>query len=362
MWPDNRLTDLLGIENPFIQAPMAGANGSAMVIAVSNAGGLGSLPCGMLNIDDIRAEAGIIRQQSQNSFAMNFLCHKPEPAEPARDSAWQQQLSPYYRELQLDPTNIPPAGLRRPFDEEQCELVEDICPEIVSFHFGLPDVALVDRVKATGAHIISSATTVDEARWLQERGCDAIIAQGSEAGGHRGMFLTQDVTAQAGTFSLVPQVVDAVTVPVIAAGGIADDRGIAAAFALGAAGVQVGTAYLFTPQSLISDLHRAALKTAQDDQTAITNLFSGKPARGLINRAMREIGPMSETAPAFPTAGAALGPLKAKSEESGSTDFSSLWSGQSAALGQELDAAELTQQLISSAKHRLAELSGKYSP
>lgn len=362
MWPDNRLMDLLEIENPFIQAPMAGANGSALVIAVSNAGGLGSLPCAMLNVDDIRAEAGIIRQQSQNAFAMNFFCHKPEPADPARDKGWQQRLAPFYEELELDLTDIPSAGLRRPFDEGQCQLVEDLCPKIVSFHFGLPGAALVNRVKATGARIISSATTADEARWLQARGCDAIIAQGSEAGGHRGMFLTRDVTAQAGTFSLLPQVVDAVTVPVIAAGGIADGRGIAAAFALGAAGVQVGTAFLFTPQSLISDLHREALRAAKDDQTAITNLFSGKPARGLMNRIMREIGPMSDAAPAFPTAGAALGPLKAKSEASGSADFSSLWSGQSAALGQEIDAAELTQQLMSDAKKRLAALSDKYSP
>ncbi|WP_443024160.1 NAD(P)H-dependent flavin oxidoreductase [Sneathiella sp.] len=357
MWPDNRLMDLLEIDNPLIQSPMAGANGSAMAIAVSNAGGLGSLPCAMLGMDGIRAEVGIIRQQSQNAFAMNFFCHSAEPADPARDDGWREELAPYYDELKIDLTNIPSAAQRTPFGEDQCRLVEDLKPKIVSFHFGLPEAGLVDRVKATGATIISSATTADEARWLEARGCDTIIAQGAEAGGHRGMFLTQDVTAQAGTFALVPQVVDAVSVPVIAAGGIADGRGIAAAFALGAAGVQIGTAYLFTPESLISDLHRDALRQAKDNKTAITNLFSGKPARGLINRVMREIGPMSDATPAFPTAGAALAPLKAKSETAGSADFSSLWSGQSAALGQEMDATDLTHHLLSDAKKRLATLS-----
>jgi nitronate monooxygenase len=203
---------------------------------------------------------------------------------------------------------------------------------------------------------MSSATTVEEALWLEEHGCDVIIAQGYEAGGHRGMFLTDNLSTQVGTLALVPQVVDVVNVPVIAAGGIADGRGIAAAFALGASGVQIGTAYLFTPESLISPLHRAALRVACDDQTALTNVFSGRPARGLMNRIMREVGPISDVAPVFPTAGNALAPLKAKAEASGVSDFSSLWSGQSASLGREIGASDLTRQLAEEAAQRLSLL------
>ena len=237
-----------------------------------------------------------------------------------------------------------------------CEVVEELTPGVVSFHFGLPEQALLRRVKAAGCVVFSTATTVEEARWLDERGCDAIIAQGYEAGGHRGMFLTDDIATQPGTLALVPQVVDAVTVPVIAAGGIADGRGIAAAFALGAAGAQVGTAYLFTPESLITDLHRTALRAARDDQTALTNVFSGRPARGLMNRVMREVGPMSDQTPAFPTAGRALAPLRAKAEAAGASDFSSLWSGQAAALGREVGAGDLTRQLAEDAARRLRTL------
>ncbi|MCC3304012.1 NAD(P)H-dependent flavin oxidoreductase [Sneathiella sp. HT1-7] len=359
MWPNERLLDLLQIEVPIIQAPMAGANGSALAISVSEAGGLGSLPCAMLNEDKMRAEAGNIRQQTANPFSMNFFCHTAVAPTPEQQAAWTAQLTPFYTEYGLDPSDIAPASIRRAFDEGMCELVEDIKPNVVSFHFGLPDAPLLARVKAVGTRVISSATTVNEARWLEANGCDAIIAQGYEAGGHRGMFLTKDITAQAGTMALLPQVVDAVKVPVIAAGGIADGRGIAAAFALGASGVQIGTAYLFTPQSLISDLHRAALHQATDDQTVITNVFSGKPARGLINRIIREVGPMSEDVPPFPTAGAALAPLKAKAEEAGSGDFTSLWSGQAASLARDMDASELTRTLASDALQRLQQLAGK---
>jgi nitronate monooxygenase len=229
---------------------------------------------------------------------------------------------------------------------------------VVSFHFGLPNADLVKRVKAAGCLVISSATTVDEARWLEERGVDAVIAQGSEAGGHRGMFLSDDVAAQVGTFALVPQVVDAVKVPVIAAGGVTDARGIAAALALGAAGVQIGTAYLFAPESKISAPHRAALKSARDDGTAITNVMTGRPARGLYNRLMRELGPINDIAPAFPLAAGALAPLKAKAEAAGSGEFTALWAGQAAALGRELPSRKLTRQLAEDAMERLRSLAG----
>lgn len=357
MWPDRRLLDLLGIELPIIQAPMAGAGGSALAIAVAEAGGLGSLPCAMLDGDKIRAEVGIIRQRTDRPVNLNFFCHQPAEPDPERAAAWKALLAPYYREFGLDEAAEAPAPNRAPFDSAMCGIVEECRPEVVSFHFGLPARPLLERVKAAGAVVLSSATTVAEAHWLEANGCDAIIAQGAEAGGHRGMFLTDEVASQAGTFALAPQVADAVSVPVIAAGGIADGRGVAAAFALGAAGVQVGTAYLFTPESTISDLHRAALRVARDDATALTNVFSGRPARGLVNRVMREVGPMSAEAPAFPTAGGALAPLKAKAEAAGSGDFSSLWSGQAAGLAREMGAGELTRQLAEDAARRLKGLS-----
>lgn len=356
-WPNERLLELLNIEIPIIQAPMAGATGSAMTIAACNAGALGSLPCAFLDEDKMRAEAGVVRQQTSRLFNMNFFCHQPAEYDPAREARWKDKLADYYDEFDVAMPAPNPATGVAPFDDAACELIEDIKPAVVSFHFGLPDASLLQRVKASGAKILSSATTAREARWLEAHGCDAIIAQGSEAGGHRGMFLSDDVTAQAGTMALVPQIVDAVSVPVIAAGGIADGRAIAAAFALGAAGVQIGTAYLFTPQALISDIHRQALDNAADDQTALTNVFSGRPARGLINRIMREIGPMSDSTPAFPTAGVALAPLKAKAEQAGSGDFGSLWSGQAAALGRDMDATELTLKLANEAQRIFTSLS-----
>lgn len=356
MWPDRRLLDLIGTELPVIQAPMAGSSGSAMAIAVSEAGGLGSLPCATLDAAKARTEIGVIRQHTTKPLNVNFFCHGPPKPNADRDAAWKDRLAAYYTELGLDASAATPAVSLAPFDGAMCEVVEDHKPEVVSFHFGLPEQALLSRVKASGCLVLSSATTVEEARWLEDHGADAIIAQGYEAGGHRGMFLTDDIATQPGTFALVPQVVDAVKVPVIAAGGIADGRGIAAAFALGAAGVQIGTAYLFTPESLITDLHRAALRAARDNQTALTNVFSGRPARGLVNRLMREVGPMSDRAPAFPTAGSALVPLKAKAEAAGASDFSALWSGQAASLGRDIGASDLTRQLAANAEQRLKAL------
>lgn len=345
MWPDNRLRDLLGLDIPIVQAPMAGASGSAMAAATSEAGGLGSLPCAMLGGSKIRAEFGAIRQCTNSPININFLAHTEPALDSEREYAWRKRLRDYYIEYGLDPDAEASAVNRAPFDNAACEIVEDLKPEVVSFHFGLPERAFIDRVKAVDCKIFCSATTVAEAEWLAERGCDVIIAQGYEAGGHRGLFLSEDVFAQVGTMALVPQIVDAVDVPVIAAGGITDGRGIAAAFALGASGAQMGTAYLFTPESLISDLHREALRNVRDDQTALTNLFSGRPARGIINRVIREVGPISDTAPAFPMAGGALAPLKAAAESQGSGDFTSLWSGQAARLGREMGAGELTRAL-----------------
>jgi nitronate monooxygenase len=362
MWSDHRIQDLFEIELPIIQAPMAGSVGSEMVIAVSEAGGLGSLPCAMLNPEQMRAEIGIIRQRTSRPINLNFFCHRPPQADAAREGAWKRRLESYYLELGLDPQAPVPAAARAPFDSAMCDLVQEFAPKVVSFHFGVPERALLDRVRATGAKIISSATTVDEARWLEDQGCDAIIAQGYEAGGHRGVFLTDDISTQAGTMALVPQVVDAVKVPVIAAGGIADARGIVAAFALGASAVQIGTAYLFCPEAKVSPLHRDALKRAKGNDTVLTNVFTGRPARGIVNRIVREVGPMSDLAPEFPIAAGVLAPLRAKAETAGSGDFSPLWSGQAAAFGREMPAGDLTRQLGAEALAHLSRLAPADSP
>jgi nitronate monooxygenase len=353
IWPNQRLLDLLGIDLPIIQAPMAGLATSAMAAAVAEVGGLGSLGCAVLSADQIRAELSAIRRQTSKPINLNFSCHTSPATDPAREAAWRGRLKSYYVELGLDP-EMPVSTLTfAPFGGAHCDLVAELKPKVVSFHFGLPNEDLLGRVKAAGATILSSATSVKEAIWLEQRGCDAIIAQGLEAGGHRGMFLSDNVATQAGTMALVPQVADAVGVPVIAAGGIAEERGIAAAFMLGASGVQMGTAYLFCPEANVSPLHRQALKTAQDDQTVLTNVLSGRAARAIVNRIVRELGPMAEHAPAFPLAGAALAPLRSRSEPSGSDDFTPLWSGQAARLGRELPAGELTVRL---AKRALAKL------
>ena len=356
MWQDRRFLDLVGIEIPIVQAPMAGSVSSEMVVAVSEAGGLGSLPCAMLNAEQIRTELGIIRQRTARPINVNFFCHTPPQRDARREAAWKERLATYYAELGIDPDAQPSGSARAPFDDAMCDAVLEFRPEVVSFHFGLPDQRLLRRVKESGAKVLSSATSVAEARALEAQGCDAIIAQGYEAGGHRGMFLTDDIASQAGTMALVPQVVDAVGVPVIAAGGIADGRGIVAALALGASAVQIGTAYLFCPEAKVGAAHRAALKSANESATVLTNVFTGRPARGIVNRIVREVGPMSQHAPAFPLAATGVGPLRSKDEAAGSGDFTPLWSGQAAALGRELPAGELTRTLASEASERLAAL------
>jgi nitronate monooxygenase len=251
MWPDRRMTDLFKIEFPILLAPMAGVMDADIAIAVAEGGGLPSVPCAMISPEKAREQIGIIRQRVSAPVNLNFFCHEAVDADPAREATWRQRLTPYYEEHGFDPEMTINVANRAPFDAAFCEVVEELKPEIVSFHFGLPEPRLLKRVKATGAIVMASATIVREAIWLEENGADVIIAQGAEAGGHRGMFLTDNIAEQPGTFALVPQVVDAVKVPVIAAGGIADGRGIAAAFALGAAGAQIGSAYLRCPESKV---------------------------------------------------------------------------------------------------------------
>ena len=346
------LQDLLGIELPIIQAPMAGVQDSGLAIAVCKGGGLGSLPCAMLSTDALRKELVAIRAQTDKPFNVNFFCHVPPVPSAERERAWREALAPYYREYGIDAGTIAAGPGRTPFSEEAAEILGEFRPPVVSFHFGLPAKELLDRVRSWGAKILATATTVEEALWLEAQGADVVIAQGVEAGGHRGMFLTEALTTQVGTLALVPQLVRAVRVPVIAAGGIADAKGVAAAMALGAAGVQVGTAYLLCTEATTHPLHRAALKTEAARHTALTNLFTGRPARGIVNRFMREMGPMSDAVPAFPLATSAIAPLRARAESLGSSDFSPLWAGQNVSGCREVSATQLTRELANGLQSR----------
>ena len=340
-----QLTRLFGIELPIIQAPMAGVQGSALTIAVSQAGGLGSLPCAMLSIEALGAALTQIRAQTTKPINVNFFCHyEPEP-QAAKQAAWLKQLAPYFAELGVHTDSQTAGAQRAPYTSAQAEVLAKFKPEVVSFHFGLPNEDLLLEIKSWGSKIISTATTVEEALWLEARGVDAIIAQGLEAGGHRGHFLSDDLTEQLGTFSLLPQIIAAVDIPVIAAGGIVDAKTVRAAMAMGASAVQVGTAYLLCPECTTSDIHRAALQSEAAQHTALTNLFSGRPARGIVNRFMAEMGPINEAVPDFPLASSAVAGLRAAAERQGFGDFSPLWCGQNATGCQAIPAAELTKQL-----------------
>jgi len=339
------LQDLLGIELPLIQAPMAGVQLHELAAAVSNTSALGSLPCAMLDAAGLRKELTALSEKTSKPYNLNFFCHTPPAPQPQQEALWRAALAPYYAEFAIDPASIASGPGRLPFSAEMADVLDEFRPAVVSFHFGLPSAELLARVKACGAKVLSTATTVAEAVWLEAHGADAIIAQGLEAGGHRGMFLTDEITSQLGTFALLPQIVRAVHLPVIAAGGIADAQGVRAAMALGAAGVQVGTAYLCCPETSTSAIHRAALHSPAAQHTALTNLFSGRPARGIVNRVMRELGPISTHAPAFPLATAAIAPLRSKAEAQGSGDFSPLWAGQNVSGCQAISAAELTAGL-----------------
>ena len=372
------LCKLLGIRQPLIQAPMAGVQGSALAIAVSQAGGLGSLPCAMLSPEQISSEIEAIRAATSDSgrdalpYNLNFFCHTPPPpdvATPEREAAWRKLLSPYYAEHAIDPSKIPAGAGRAPFSDALCDLIAPFAPTVVSFHFGLPAPHLVARVKAWGGTVLSSATTVAEATWLEAHGADAIIAQGMEAGGHRGVFFLRgqhgtheglsstfpedwqaELATQQGTFTLLPQIIAAVKVPVIAAGGIASPQAVQAAIALGASTVQIGTAFMLCDEATTNPLHRAALRRSaahpELHHTELTTLFTGRPARGIPNRLMRELGAINAAAPVFPTSTAAIAPLRAAAEKAGLTDFSPLWSGQNASGCRAVSASQLMANLL----------------
>jgi nitronate monooxygenase len=339
------MNSFLATNLPIIQAPMAGVQGSALTIAVSSAGGLGSLPCALLSIDELRGELNAVTQQSDKPFNANFFCHQTPEINASREAKWRAELKPYCAELGINVDKIPTGPKREPFNHQMADVLEDFKPTVISFHFGLPSPDLVKRVKSWGSTIIASATTVAEAQWLEANGADGIIAQGLEAGGHRGMFLSEDLTTQVGTFSLLPQIVQKVKLPVIAAGGIADAAGVAAALSLGASAVQIGTAYLLCTETNTSQIHRTAIKSEASQHTAITNLFSGRPARSIVNRIMREIGPISQNTSAFPLALTAISAIKKLAESEGISDFSSLWCGQNATGCKEISAAEMTRAL-----------------
>jgi nitronate monooxygenase len=342
------LAEALGVKHPILLAPMAGAGGVALALAVARAGGLASLPCGMATPPEIDGAVARFRAAADAPLNLNFFCHMM--ADAPDDGAWRALLTPYYAALSVEPGDPPP--LRRPFSAEWSELVERLRPEVVSFHFGLPAPDLLARVRATGAFVIGNATSLAEGRWLAERGVDAVIAQGWEAGGHNGHFLT-DAPEQIGLFALVRLLSETLSVPVIAAGGIMDGRGIAAALTLGASAVQLGTAFLASPESLIAAPHRTALASARAERTVMKNLFSGRAARGIRNRLIEELGATNPTAPPYPYASAALAPLRKAMEAMGHDDFTPLWAGQGAPLARAEPASEIVERL---AREALEEL------
>lgn len=347
-WPASPLRDRLGLAHPIVLAPMAGAGGVALAIAVAKAGGLGSLPCGMASPEQIEREVAAFREAVSAPLNLNFFCHSL--GEQVDDSAWRALLAPYYAELGVGQGD--PLPLRRPFSAEWADLVERLRPEVVSFHFGLPAPDLLDRVRSTGTFVVGNATSLAEGRCLAERGVDAVIAQGWEAGGHSGYFLT-DAPEQIGTFALVRLLADALSVPVVAAGGIMDGRGIAAALALGASAVQLGTAFVGSPESLIAEPYRRALASGRAEHTVMNNLISGRLARGIPNRLVAELGPVRAEAPAYPHASTALAPLRRAAEAQGRDDFTPLWAGQGAPLARTQPAADIMQRLVQDALKEL---------
>ena len=340
-----------------VQAPMAGSQNNVLAAAVFKAGGLGSIPAAMLSTEQLHAEltafqmaiAADANTTNWGSFLpvnVNFFCHTPPASQPDKESAWRVKLTSAYQSHGIDPLSVGSGPGRAPFSQESLTLMGQFKPAVVSFHFGLPKAEWVQQLKAWGIQIWSSATTVQEAQWLEQHGADAIIAQGLEAGGHRGMFLTEDLSTQVGTLSLLPQIVKAVRLPVIAAGGISSSAAVSAAKALGASAVQVGTAFLTSHEATTSKLHRQALMSEAARHTALTNLFSGRPARGIVNKFMQDFGPLNPEAPDFPLATAALAPLRAAAEAQGAADYSPLWSGQNASDCQALPAADIAHKLL----------------
>lgn len=336
----------LSLALPIVQAPMAGVQDHRLAAATCEVGALGSLPGAMFSAEALRDELAQLTRRTSGPFNVNFFCHSAPTPDPAREARWREALAPYYRELGIDSSAISPGGGRRGFDDETADVVEEFRPSVVSFHFGLPTQRLLDRVKSWGSLVLASATTVDEGRWLEARGADVVIAQGIEAGGHRGHFLSDDLSLQPSTWDLIPALVATLSVPIIAAGGVADAAAVRRALSLGAIAAQVGTSYLLCPEATTKAVHRRALASDEARTTALTNLFSGRPARGIVNRLMRDLGPMSDLPPAFPLASTAIAPLRTAAERNGSGDFSPMWAGTNVSGAVPVPAGELTLRLI----------------
>jgi nitronate monooxygenase len=341
------VTELLGIELPILQAPMASAATPELAAAVGEAGGLGALGSAMLPVDELRRQAERVRELTKRPFQLNFFCHERAEIGPGTAARARDRFAAVYAELGLgDPPEPGIPEIR--FDELRLGALLEIRPATVSFHFGLPEAEQLAAIRAAGIAVLASATTASEAQALEAAGVDAVVAQGAEAGGHRGSFLVAGDDGPVGTLALVPQIVDAVTLPVIAAGGIADARQLAAVLALGAGAAQIGTAFLACPESGISDLWRQALSGASAESTTITRAFSGRPARAFANRATRELDGVLP----YPAQMSLTGPLR------GDDAFVPLFAGQSAGLARPLPAGELVRELVAGAEELLARLGG----
>ena len=340
-------TLLSRLRYPLIQAPMLGAQDEALTIAVCRAGALGSLACAMHSPEKLDAALTAIRAAvGAAPYNVNFFAHQPPSVSEAQRAAWLELLAPHLAKFGLTPADVPADPGRQPFDAAALAVIEKHRPPVVSFHFGLPAAPLLQAVKASGAKILASATTVAEAQWLAERGVDGIIVQGLEAGGHRGWFLQHDPNAQSGLFALLPNIRHTLpSLPLIASGGISDAATVRAAMALGADAVQAGSAFLLAEEATTSAAYRAALQSARATDTALTNLYSGGYARGIVNNFMRALGIVHPAALPFPLAGAATFHLKSAAESAGNDEYSSFWAGQNVRLAQAGSAAEIIARL-----------------
>lgn len=348
MWPSDRLQKLFGIEHPVIQAPMAGASTPAMAVAVANAGGMGSLGCAMLTAEQLRAAASEVAAGTNRAVNFNFFVHEEPDLAKHAPGPMHAALKPYYAEYGLGEPVAPQEGAPA-FNDEMLAALLACAPKVVSFHFGLPSARAVQDLKRIGTKLIGNATNVAEAKVLEAAGMDAIVAQGAEAGGHRGAFIGAAHENDMGTMALVPLVVDAVSVPVIAAGGIFDGRGVAAAMMLGASGAQIGSAFLRAPESSAAALHKQALAETPDNATKLTRLFSGRPARSIRNRLVRELAAHEGDAAPFPTQRAVIAPLTKAAAAKGSADFMQLWSGQAGLRAEAAPSAQIFRRICDEA-------------
>jgi nitronate monooxygenase len=334
----NRVVDLLGIRYAIVQGPFGGGLSTVdLAAAVSNAGGLGSFGAHILDADGIQATVEGIRARTSHPFSVNLWVPQPGEGDAVDLEPHIQRLAPLYSRLGVEWDRSP---AEVPDFDEQLDALLTAAPPIISFVMGLPPLWAIDRARKAGIILIGTATTVAEARAVEAAGLDAVVASGSDAGGHRGAFLRPVGESLVGTFSLVPQVADAVGIPVIAAGGIADARGISAALALGADGVQIGTGFLVTAESGASEVHREKLASAEAETTVLTRLFSGRHARGIVNALVRELASEEDAVPHYPVQNGLMQPLRQAAARLGNGDYLNLWAGQAAPLARPRSAAE----------------------